>query len=195
MRLIQGLYTPTEGRVLMDDTDVAHLSATAVRQQLGVVPQEVQLFAGTVRENIQMGSGYNDPDRVVAVAKFVGAHDFIQRLPQGYDTPLAERGVGLSSGQRQMLAIARALVRNPRILILDEATSDLDPASEEQFLRSLKRASRGRTVIVVSHRLAPLSIADRVALLIDGRIERVGPPGETIAFAKARMGERAQHRG
>jgi HlyB family type I secretion system ABC transporter len=194
MRLLQGLYAPQSGRVLLDDTDIAHLSSAAVRQQLGVVPQEVQLFAGTVRENIQMGSGHNDPERVVAVAKFVGAHDFIQRLPQGYDTPLAERGVGLSAGQRQMLAIARALIRNPRILILDEATSDLDPASEEQFLRALKRASRGRTVIVVSHRLAPLSIADRVALLIDGRVERVGPPSEVIAFAKARMAERSQGR-
>lgn len=195
MRLIQGLYTPDGGRVLIDDTDIAHLSAGAVRQQLGIVPQEVQLFAGTVRDNIQMGSGHNDPERVVAVAKFVGAHEFIQRLPQGYDTPLAERGVGLSAGQRQMIAIARALIRNPRVLILDEATSDLDPATEEHFLRSLKRASRGRTVIVVSHRLAPLSIADRVALLIDGTIERVGPPSEVIAFAKARMAERAQSRG
>ena len=101
-----------------------------------------------------------DPGRVVAVAKFVGAHDFIQRLPQGYNTQLGERGQGLSTGQRQLLCIARALIRNPRILILDEATSALDPATEEQLLRQLKANTRGRTVIMITHRLAPLAIAD-----------------------------------
>ncbi len=192
VRLLQGLYKPTGGRVLVDDTDIAHISPPALRQQLGVVPQEIQLFAGSVRENIMMGSPVKDPERVMAVAKFVGAHEFIQRLPNGYDTVLSERGVGISAGQRQLIAIARALIRNPRILILDEATSDLDAVTEENLMRNLQRASRGRTVVIVSHRMAPFVIADRVALLIDGQIERVGQPAEVIAFAKSRMAEVAR---
>ena len=193
-KLMQGLYRPSGGRVTIDGTDVQHMSLQALRQQIGVVPQDNQLFAGTVRENIQMGALSRDPDRVVAVAKFVGAHDFIQRLSKGYETVLGERGIGLSNGQRQLLCIARALVRNPRILILDESTSDLDPVAEDFLLRNLQRAARGRTVVIVTHRLAPLAIADRVALLIDGRVERVGPPAEVIAFAKTRMAEVAMPR-
>jgi ATP-binding cassette, subfamily B, bacterial HlyB/CyaB len=187
--LVQGLFKPTAGRVLIDGTDIAHLSPAQLRAQIGCVPQDVQLFTGTVRENIAMGVADKDPGRVVAVAKFVGAHDFIQRLSQGYNTVLGERGQGLSTGQRQLLCIARALIRNPRILILDEATSALDPATEEQLLRQLKANTRGRTVIMITHRLAPLAIADRVALVMDGRIERVGPPTEVMAYARIRMAE------
>ncbi|MEC9346961.1 MAG: peptidase domain-containing ABC transporter [Pseudomonadota bacterium] len=190
-KLIQGLYRPDHGRVLVDGTDIAHISPATLRRQIGVVPQDVQLFAGTVRENIAMGVDDKDPARVESVARFVGAHDFIQRLPKGYDTVLSERGGGLSSGQRQLLAMARALIRNPKILILDEATSALDPGTEEQLIRALKRARRGRTIIMISHRMAPMAIADKVALLLDGRVERVGPPEEVIAFARSRMREAA----
>ena len=175
--------------MLVDGTDVAHLSPAQLRAQIGCVPQDIQLFTGSVRDNIAMGVADKDPGRVVAVAKFVGAHDFIQRLPQGYNTLLGERGQGLSTGQRQLLCIARALIRNPRILILDEATSALDPATEEQLLRQLKSEPRGRTVIMITHRLAPLAIADRVALVMDGRIERVGPPTDVMAYARIRMAE------
>ncbi|MFO0998052.1 MAG: peptidase domain-containing ABC transporter [Alphaproteobacteria bacterium] len=188
-RLIQGLYTPTGGRILIDRTDIAHMSTPWLRNQIGVVPQDVQLFAGTVRDNIAMGLPVKQPERIVAVAKFVGAHDFIQRLPQGYDTVLSERGGGLSAGQRQLLCIARALIRNPRILILDEATSALDAASEAIFIRNLKRASRGRTIILISHRMAPIAIADKVAFIMNGHIERMGTPNEVIEFAKERMAE------
>jgi ABC-type bacteriocin/lantibiotic exporter with double-glycine peptidase domain len=187
--LIQGLFKPSSGRILVDGTDVAHISPAQLRAQIGCVPQDVQLFTGSVRENIAMGVVNKDPGRVVAVAKFVGAHNFIQRLPQGYNTVLGERGQGLSTGQRQLLCIARALIRNPRILILDEATSALDPATEEQLLRQLKTNTRGRTVIMITHRLAPLAIADRVALVMDGRVERVGPPTEIMAYARIRMAE------
>jgi HlyB family type I secretion system ABC transporter len=193
--LVQGLFRPTSGRVLIDGTDIAHISPAQLRAQIGGVPQEVQLFTGSVSENIAMGVADKDPGRVVAVAKFVGAHDFIQRLPQGYNTVLGERGQGLSTGQRQLLCIARALIRNPRILILDEATSALDPATEEQLLRQLKANTRGRTVIMITHRLAPLAIADRVALLMEGRIERVGPPTEVMAYARIRMAEASRGRG
>jgi len=187
--LVQGLFKPTAGRVLVDGTDIAHISPAQLRAQIGCVPQDVQLFTGSVRENIAMGVVDKDPGRVVAVARFVGAHDFIQRLPQGYNTVLGERGQGLSTGQRQLLCIARALIRNPRILILDEATSALDPATEEQLLRQLKANTRGRTVIMITHRLAPLAIADRVALVMDGRIERIGPPTDVMAYARIRMAE------
>jgi len=192
--LVQGLVAPTDGRVLVDGTDIAHISPAQLRAQIGSVPQDVQLFTGSVRENIAMGVADKDPGRVVAVAKFVGAHDFIQRLPQGYNTVLGERGQGLSTGQRQLLCIARALIRNPRILILDEATSALDPATEEQLLRQLKGNTRGRTVIMITHRLAPLAIADRVALVMDGRIERIGPPTEVMAYARIRMAEASRGR-
>ena len=187
--LMQGLVSPADGRVLVDGTDIAHISPAQLRAQIGAVPQDVQLFTGTVRENIAMGVVDKDPGRVVAVAKFVGAHDFIHRLPQGYNTVLGERGQGLSTGQRQLLCIARALIRNPRILILDEATSALDPATEEQLLRQLKANTRGRTVIMITHRLAPLAIADRVALVMEGRVERIGPPTEVMAYARIRMAE------
>jgi ABC-type bacteriocin/lantibiotic exporter with double-glycine peptidase domain len=193
--LIQGLFKPSNGRVLIDGNDIAHISPAQLRTQIGGVPQDVQLFTGSVRENIAMGVVDKDPGRVVAVAKFVGAHDFIQRLPQGYNTVLGERGQGLSNGQRQLLCIARALIRNPRILVLDEATSALDPATEEQLLRELKANTRGRTVIMITHRLAPLAIADRVALLMDGRIERIGSPTEVMAYARIRMAEASRGQG
>jgi ABC-type bacteriocin/lantibiotic exporter with double-glycine peptidase domain len=180
-KLIQGLYAPDSGRVLIDDTDMRHLSRTALHRQLAVVPQEVQLFAGAIRDNIAMGLTLEDPMRVVSAAKFVGAHDFIERLPEGYDTVLSERGGGLSAGQRQLLCVARAVIRNPRILILDEATGALDAASEKALLDSLKRAARSRTIIIVSHRPAPLRIANHVALMVDGRIARIGAPDEVIA--------------
>jgi HlyB family type I secretion system ABC transporter len=170
-RLILGLDRPASGRLLIDDLDVRLFSPTMLRQQIGAVPQDVQLFTGTIRENIALGAEDRSFERVVAAAKFVGAHDFIQRLPDGYETVLGERGGGLSAGQRQLVSIARAVIRNPRILILDEATSALDGATEDALLKSLKRASRGRTVILVTHRLQALQIADQVLYLRDGRVD------------------------
>lgn len=189
VKLLQGLYTPESGRILIDDTDIAHMSLSALRQQMGVVPQDVQLFAGTVRDNISIGMPVKDPMRVVAVARFVGAHDFIQRLPNGYDTVLAERGVGLSSGQRQLIAMARALIRNPRLIVLDEATSALDLVSEEFVMRNLRRAAGDRTIVMVTHRTAPLAICDQVAFMMDGHVDRVGPPADVIPYARERMAE------
>jgi len=185
-KLLLGLDRPARGRVLVDDLDLRLLSPAVLRQQIGVVPQEVQLFSGTIAENIAMGAADRGFERIVAAAKFVGAHDFIQRLPQGYETPLGERGAGLSAGQRQLLCIARALIRNPRVLVLDEATSALDAPTEEALLANLKRASRGRTVLLVTHRLPALAIAERVVYLVDGRIERRGRPAEIATLVRAR---------
>ncbi len=186
-KLLLGLAQPDHGRVLIDELDVRLWSPAVLRQQVGVVPQEVQLFAGSIAENIGMGALDRSFERVVAAAKFVGAHEFIQRLPGGYDTRLGERGGGLSAGQRQLISIARALIRNPRLLVLDEATSGLDAATEEALLLNLKRASRGRTIVMITHRLAALAIADRVVLLGDGRIEHEGPPSQVAAFARSRQ--------
>lgn len=187
--LIQGLIAPTSGRVTIDGDDIAHLPPARLRAEIGCVPQDVQLFAGTIGENIALGLVDKDPGRIVAAAKFTGAHDFIQRLSQGYHTVLGEHGRGLSMGQRQLLCIARAVARDPRILVFDEATSALDPATEERLLRQLKANARGRTMIMITHRLAPLAIADRVALVMAGRIERAGPPSEIMAYARLRMAE------
>jgi len=189
VKILQGLYTPDSGRVMIDDTDIAHMSLSALRQQLGVVPQDVQLFAGTVRDNISIGMPIKDPMRVVAVARFVGAHDFIQRLPNGYDTVLGDRGNGLSSGQRQLIALARALIRNPRLIILDEATSALDLVSEDMAMRSLRRAAGDRTIVMVTHRTAPLAICDQVTFMMNGRVERTGTPAEIVPYARDRMAE------
>jgi ABC-type bacteriocin/lantibiotic exporter with double-glycine peptidase domain len=194
VRLLQGLYTPDAGRVMIDETDIAHISSPTLRTQLGVVPQDNQLFAGTVHENIAMGMPIKDPTRIVAVARFVGAHAFIQRLPKGYETVIGERGAGLSAGQRQLICIARALIRNPRIIILDEATSALDPASEDLLMRNLKRAAKGRTIIMVSHRMSPMAICDQVGLIVDGHLERIGAPADVIPFARKRMAEERRNK-
>jgi HlyB family type I secretion system ABC transporter len=185
-KLLLGLDQPASGRVLIDDLDVRLWSPAALRQQIGVVPQEVQLFAGSIASNIGLGAADHSFERIVAAAKFVGAHEFIQRLPKGYESQLSERGGGLSAGQRQLISVARAVIRNPRILVLDEATSALDAATEEALLINLRRASRGRTIVIVTHRLGALAIADRVLCLADGRIVQEGKPGEIAAWTRAR---------
>ena len=167
--------------MLFDEVDLRSLSPAAYRAQIGVVPQEVQLFAGTIASNIAIGAANRSPARIVAASRLVGAHDFVQRLPEGYETVLDERGTGLSLGQRQLIAVARALVRNPRLLILDEATSALDQAAEAHLLGNLRRAGGGRTVILVTHRPAALAICDRVVVLEQGRVAREGPPSEIAA--------------
>lgn len=180
MRLLIGLDAPESGRVLLDGADLKTLPPAAYRPLIGVVPQEVQLFSGTIADNIAMGAADRSFARIVAAARFVGADEFVRRLPDGYETVLGERGSGLSLGQRQLLALARALVRNPRVLVLDEATSALDPRTEAQLLANIRRSGSGRTVVLVTHRPAVLQACDRVILLEHGRIARTGSPGEIL---------------
>lgn len=179
-RLIQGLYSAQSGIIRLDGTDIREMDLAHLRQSIGVVLQENFLFHGTVRENISMTKPDASFDAVVEAAKMAGADEFIQYLPQGYDTVLEENGSNLSGGQRQRLAIARALLKQPRILIFDEATSALDPESEYIIQQNLERIAEGRTMILVAHRLSTLRNADRIIVLEKGRINAVGSHDELI---------------
>lgn len=179
-KLLQRLYTPALGRVLIDGVDAAQIDPAWLRRQIGVVLQENLLFNRTIRENIALTNPALPMDRIMAAAQLSGAHDFILSLPQGYDTLIEERGVNLSGGQRQRLAIARALVMQPRILILDEATSALDAESEEIIQNNLKAMARGRTVLVIAHRLSAIRQCDRILTLERGRIVESGSHEELL---------------
>lgn len=173
-KLLQRMYVPAAGRVLVDGVDIGQIDPAWLRRQIGVVLQENLLFNRTIRENIALASPAMPIERVMAAARLAGAHEFIVRLPQGYDTPVEERGTNLSGGQRQRLAIARALVTNPRILILDEATSALDAESEEIIQANLKAIAAGRTVVIIAHRLSAVRQCDMLITLEQGRIVERG---------------------
>lgn len=179
-KLLQRMYTPAAGRVLIDGVDVAQIDPAWLRRQIGVVLQENLLFNRTVRENIALANPAMPLEAVVEAATLAGAHEFVVRLPQGYDTMIEERGANLSGGQRQRLAIARALVGNPRILILDEATSAPDAESEEIIQANLKAMARGRTVIIIAHRLSAIRQCDRIVALEVGRIVETGTHDELL---------------
>jgi ABC-type multidrug transport system fused ATPase/permease subunit len=179
-KLVARFYDPQRGAILIDGHDLRSVSQASLRQQLGVVPQEGFLFAGSVRENIVFGRPSASELEVAAAAKAVGAHEFILRLPEGYDTEVGERGSRLSAGQRQLIALARALVADPRVLILDEATANVDVHSEAAIERALRRLLAGRTAIVIAHRLSTVIHADRIAVLEGGRIAETGTHDELI---------------
>ena len=179
-KLVQRLYVPESGRVLVDGIDLAMVDASWLRRQIGVVLQENVLFNRTVRENIALADPGMPLDHVVAAAKLAGAHDFILQLPEGYDTLIGERGGTLSGGQRQRIAIARALVTNPRILIFDEATSALDLESEQAIQRNMRHICKGRTVLIIAHRLSTVRHCDRIITIEQGRIVEEGKHEELI---------------
>jgi ABC-type multidrug transport system fused ATPase/permease subunit len=180
-KLVSRFYDPQRGRVLVDGNDLRDLGSTCLRSQLGIVPQEGFLFSGTVRENIAFGRPGASDEEIEAAADAIGAGDFIRRLPGGFDAEVGERGVGLSAGQRQLIAFARALLAEPRILILDEATSNVDVRTERTIEVGLERLLRGRTAIVIAHRLSTIRNADRIAVLENGRIVESGTHDELIA--------------
>lgn len=178
--LILGFYQPQEGAVLIDAQDLRQLDRRSVRRQIGVVSQEVVLFRASILDNIAWGERLPDPARAREAARRANALEFIEALPGGFEHDLGDRGIGLSGGQRQRLAIARALYRDPRILVLDEATSALDPESERQVQAALEELMRGRTTVIIAHRLSTVRGADRIAVLDHGRVVETGAYAELI---------------
>jgi ATP-binding cassette subfamily B protein len=181
VKLLARFYDPTEGRVTADGVALSDLSAPGYRRHLGLVPQEAHLFSGTVFDNIAYGRPEASAGEVEAAARAVGAHDFVASLPDGYATVVSERGRSLSSGQRQLLALARARLVDPSVLLLDEATSNLDLATEARVQRAMGVLSEGRTTVIVAHRLATAARADRIVVLDAGRIAEEGTHTELLA--------------
>lgn len=180
-RLLARFYDPSQGRVLLDGVDVRDLSVPQLRRGVVMVTQEAFLFSGTVAENIAIGRPDATRAQIEDAAKAIGAHDFISALPDGYDTDVRKRGGRISAGQRQLVSFARALLADPSVLILDEATSSLDVPGERAVQQAMDTVLHGRTALVIAHRLSTVEIADRVLVMADGAIVEDGPPGELIA--------------
>ena len=183
VNLLAGLYHPHTGKVLIDGHDISLVSPQSLRSQLSFVPQECFLFSGSIFDNITLYSADFNLEQAIAAAKLAEAHTFIQELPLGYDTQVGERGLMLSGGQRQKIAIARALIRNPGILILDEATSGLDAESERGFQQNLARMSEERTTFIISHRLSTVRYTDSILVLDRGIVVEQGTHQELMATA------------
>jgi ATP-binding cassette subfamily B protein len=174
INLICRFYDPCEGSVRIDGVDIRHLALSDYRRHIGLVLQEPFLFFGTIADNIAYGKPEASREEIVAAARAAHAHDFILRLPQGYDSLVGERGQGLSGGERQRISIARALLINPRILILDEATSAVDTETEQEIQRALDNLVQGRTTIAIAHRLSTLQRADRLVVMEQGQLVEQG---------------------
>ncbi|MGW2685483.1 ABC transporter ATP-binding protein [Streptomyces sp. NPDC001414] len=180
-KLLARFYDPTEGRVLLDGVDLRELSVPALRRGVVMVTQEAFLFSGTVADNIAIGRPDATREEIEQAAKAIGAHEFIAALPDGYDTDVRKRGGRISAGQRQLVSFARALLADPAVLILDEATSSLDIPGERAVQRAMSTVLKGRTAVVIAHRLSTVEIADRVLVMEHGRIVEDGRPAELIA--------------
>ncbi len=180
LNLVLGFVRPSEGKILLDGQDMAAMDLRTVRRFFSVVPQESVMFEGSIRDNVAYGLQGVDDDRLADALRDANALDFVQSLDDGWDTVVGERGARLSGGQRQRLAIARALIRDPRVLLLDEATSALDSTSEASIREALERLRRGRTTLVVAHRLSTIRSADRIVVLQEGHVVQVGPHEELV---------------
>jgi ABC-type multidrug transport system fused ATPase/permease subunit len=178
--LVPRFYDASQGRVTVDGVDVRDVTRASLRQQIGIVSQDPFLFSATVRENIAFGAPWAGDAEVVAAARLAQAHEFIEELPDGYETVIGERGITLSGGQRQRIAIARALVLDPRILILDDATASVDATTEARIRLGLREAMRGRTTLVIAHRLSTIALADELVVLDGGRVAARGTHDELI---------------
>jgi ATP-binding cassette subfamily B protein len=184
-KLVARFYDPTLGRVVIDGTDVRDVTYESLRSQLGIVPQEAFLFSGSVHSNIAFGAPEATDAEIESAARAVGAHEFISALEHGYQTEIGERGTQLSAGQRQLVAFARAMIADPRILVLDEATSNVDLHTESRIEHGLRRLLAGRTAIVIAHRLSTIKDASRIVVLAGGRIVEQGTHDELLAAAGA----------
>ena len=180
LRLLNRLIEPTAGRILIDGVDIQSFTLASIRAQIGIVSQDVVLFDDTIGKNIAFGRQQATQDEIVSAARSAYAHDFIERLPQGYETIVGERGVKLSGGERQRLAIARAILRDPPLLILDEATSALDSESERMVQLALNNLMQNRTTLVIAHRLSTIQRADRIVVLDRGTIVETGTHEELL---------------
>jgi len=179
-KLAARFYDPTEGRILVDGHDLREVQARSLRGQMGIVPQEAFLFSGTIRDNLAFGRADAPIEEIESAARAVGAHEFISRLELGYDTEVGERGIQLSAGQRQLMAFTRALISDPRILVLDEATSNVDIHTEGRIEQGLRRLLAGRTAVVIAHRLSTIRRAGHIVVLDHGRIVEQGTHEELL---------------
>ncbi len=178
--LIPRFYDVSAGQILLDGQDITRVTTRSLRENIGTVAQDVYLFSGSVRENIAYGKNDATDEEIVEAAKLAGAHEFIEQLPDGYDTYVGERGVKLSGGQKQRISIARVFLKNPPVLILDEATSALDNESERLVQQSLERLAKGRTTFTIAHRLTTIRNADRILVLTENGIEEAGTHRELL---------------
>jgi len=178
--LIPRFFDPIEGRMRVDGHDLRDVKIDSLRDFIGIVPQETILFSGSLRDNIAYGDLEADQEAIQAAAEAANAHDFIMAFPDGYDTMVGERGVGLSGGQKQRISIARAILKNPKILILDEATSSLDSESEALVQEALEHLMQNRTTFIIAHRLSTIRNADKIVVVEQGEIMEMGSHQELL---------------
>jgi ATP-binding cassette subfamily C protein LapB len=187
-KLLLGLYQPADGAILVDGTDLRQIDPANLRRNIGCVPQDVVLFRGTVRENLVIGAPQAEDAAILQAAKQSGVEDFVAQHPMGYDLPVGERGEGLSGGQRQALALARALLLDPPILVLDEPTSAMDNRSEEMLKTNLTTIAADKTLLLITHRASLLSLVDRLLVMDGGRVVADGPKQAVLdAIADGRI--------
>lgn len=184
VRLLVRMYSPSHGRIVLGGHDIAYICTTDLRRYIAVIPQEAFLFNGTVYHNIRLGLPGADRDQVIEAAVTAGAYDFVMRLPSGFDTPVGPNGMRLSGGQRQLVCMARAILRNPRVLLMDEPTSSVDPRTESIVRRSLSTIAKGRTTIIVAHRLSTVAFVDECIVLEAGRLVDQGTHRELMVRNK-----------
>jgi ATP-binding cassette, subfamily C, bacterial LapB len=188
-KLVLGLYQPTEGAVFIDGIDARQIDPAELRRAIGFVPQDVTLFYGTLKHNIAMGAPFADDSAILAAAELAGVKEFADTHPQGFEMPIGERGESLSGGQRQAVAIARAMLNDPPILLLDEPSSSMDHQSEEGLKQRLRRFAATKTIILVTHRTSLLDLVDRLIVLDQGRIVADGPKAQVVeALQQGRIG-------